>query len=387
MTPKTATHGLPYPHIRRNGVRAHTPGPDGRLMPCSVGALRSAQMHPTPLAAHGRGEGKQCKTEKLPIRPGVAVARSPLPPPQARGRGRGRGSLISHRPRATGFGIALIALSFCVAFATTGVPYLMQRHQEAENQAFLTGLARFGPTPTPLAAPAPVVPATAHITDDPDGSNGPDVPVAVRNGVRGVSPETTAVALATQPVRASATVAPSAAHRAPAPLSPLSPMTPLAPGRAAAPHAPRPAPTYLTIPSLGVDTDVMMVNASPTVVDGQAVAIWNVPGDAVGHHANSANPGEGENVVFNGHDDLGSAVFRDLWRVQPGAIIIVRAGDTTWQYHVETVLAPQEIGVPLAQRLANARYIEPTGDERLTLITCWPAGTNDHRIIVIARLG
>jgi len=34
---------------------------------------------------------------------------------------------------------------------------------------------------------------------------------------------------------------------------------------------------------------------------------------------------------------------------------------------------------------ANARYINPTADERLTLVTCWPATGNSHRLIIIAR--
>jgi len=285
------------------------------------------------------------------------------PPPSAGTRQRGK------TMTPTRFGIALIALSLCVAFATTGVPYLMQRHQVAENAAFLAGLARLGPTPTPLAARAPVAAVGTAVSGDGMG--------VVLSGATAVAIPATP---ATQPAQPSAAAAPSTAHLAPPPLSLIAPQP------VAAPHATRPAPTHLTIPSIGVDTGVVTVDASPTRVDGQAVAIWDVPGDAVGHHASSANPGEGENVVLNGHDDLGSAVFRDLWRVQPGAVITVRAGDVTWRYHVETVRAPQEIGVPLAQRLENARYIEPTGDERLTLISCWPAGTNDHRIIVIARL-
>ncbi len=344
MTASDAARTVPFPRVRWNGVRAHGPGADGRLMP--------------------------------------AFFAVPMPTRTRRSKATG----------PTRLGIALIALSLCVAFATTGVPYLMQRHQEAENAAFLAGLARFGPTPTPLAARAPAAMVA------PDEAVAPG---AIRNDVRGVPLNAAAATPATQSVQptqpsqssqprpASATVAAStpAAHLPPAPLSPLAPITPIGSGALAASHGTQPAPTHLTIPSLSVDTDVVTVDASPTRVDGQAVAIWNVPGDAVGHHANSANPGEGENVVFNGHDDLGSAVFRDLWRVQPGAVILVRAGDVTWRYHVETVLAPQEIGVPLAKRLENARYIEPTGDERLTLISCWPAGTNDHRIIVIARLG
>jgi sortase A len=39
---------------------------------------------------------------------------------------------------------------------------------------------------------------------------------------------------------------------------------------------------------------------------------------------------------------------------------------------------------PIEVRLANARYIQPTDDERLTLITCWPYESNTHRVVVIA---
>jgi sortase A len=41
----------------------------------------------------------------------------------------------------------------------------------------------------------------------------------------------------------------------------------------------------------------------------------------------------------------------------------------------------QEIDV----RMDNARWILPSDDERLTLVTCWPATSNTHRLIIVAR--
>jgi sortase (surface protein transpeptidase) len=41
----------------------------------------------------------------------------------------------------------------------------------------------------------------------------------------------------------------------------------------------------------------------------------------------------------------------------------------------------QEIGV----RLENARWLQPSDDERLTLVTCWPQWSNTHRLIIVAR--
>jgi sortase A len=36
-------------------------------------------------------------------------------------------------------------------------------------------------------------------------------------------------------------------------------------------------------------------------------------------------------------------------------------------------------------RIANAKWIQPTSDERLTLVTCWPYTNNTHRLIIVAR--
>jgi sortase A len=40
---------------------------------------------------------------------------------------------------------------------------------------------------------------------------------------------------------------------------------------------------------------------------------------------------------------------------------------------------------PREVRLKNARWIQPTTDERLTLVTCWPYTSNTHRLIIVAR--
>ena len=38
-----------------------------------------------------------------------------------------------------------------------------------------------------------------------------------------------------------------------------------------------------------------------------------------------------------------------------------------------------------AVRRANAQWIAPTDDERLTLVTCWPYISNTHRLIIVAK--
>jgi sortase A len=53
-------------------------------------------------------------------------------------------------------------------------------------------------------------------------------------------------------------------------------------------------------------------------------------------------------------------------------------------YRVDQILILKEAGQPVEVIKANSRYIEPTADERLTLVTCWPATGNSHRLIIIA---
>jgi sortase A len=44
-----------------------------------------------------------------------------------------------------------------------------------------------------------------------------------------------------------------------------------------------------------------------------------------------------------------------------------------------------EAGASYAQRLKNAQVMDPTPNEQLTLITCWPYTTFTHRVIIVAK--
>ncbi len=54
-------------------------------------------------------------------------------------------------------------------------------------------------------------------------------------------------------------------------------------------------------------------------------------------------------------------------------------------YQVTERLILPERDQPVEVRLENARWIGPSEDERLTLITCWPEDSNTHRLIVVAE--
>jgi sortase (surface protein transpeptidase) len=143
----------------------------------------------------------------------------------------------------------------------------------------------------------------------------------------------------------------------------------------------------IVIPSIDVDAKVIEVGWDIVEQDGEEVAIWQVAEYAVGHHTGSANPGSGDNVVLAGHVGGFGKVFLDLYYVQPGDEVSLYSDGQQYRYIIEERLVLDEVGVPPEQQAANARYIEPTDSEMVTLVTCWPpsgAGRFHQRVVVRA---
>jgi sortase A len=105
---------------------------------------------------------------------------------------------------------------------------------------------------------------------------------------------------------------------------------------------------------------------------------------AVGWHQSSAPLGQLGNTVLNGHHNIYGEVFRWLVTLKPGDVIALESKGERTLYIVAQTMTLAEEGQPVETRQANARWILPTEDERVTLITCWPYDTNTHRLVVIA---
>ena len=274
-------------------------------------------------------------------------------------------------------GTLLIAAGVLTILLTVGVTAWNRHQHDAETHAFLSRVT----TPTTLAAtpvartPATPFPSTVSGALVPDTAKTPTANV----GTRAAQPVATTsdgkdrriVAAIPAPT---ATPAPTSADTA----APTDAPTPT-------PKPKMPKPTHLAIPAINVDSDVVEVGISPVEIDGQQAYIWDVAPYAVGHNFSSANPVEGENVVLAGHDDWQGEVFRNLWHLKKGDQLSLQAGDRQIAYHVDDILLLPEVGEPLDKRIENAKFIGTTGDERLTLVTCWPYGVDDHRLVVIAR--
>lgn len=144
-------------------------------------------------------------------------------------------------------------------------------------------------------------------------------------------------------------------------------------------------PTRIVIPSIGLDAPVVQARSYRVNQDGVLYGQYMAPSRfAAGWHPNSARLGQLGNTVINGHHNFLGKVFEHLVDVAPGDKIIVYAGERAFHYVVTNRMVLMEKDAPLAVRVTNARWLARSTDERLTLITCWPATSNTHRLVIVA---
>jgi len=144
-------------------------------------------------------------------------------------------------------------------------------------------------------------------------------------------------------------------------------------------------PQRIVIPSIQVDAPVTDVSLTAVQSGTQPYYQWQVPANyEAGWHNTSAPLGQPGNTVLNGHHNIHGEVFGGLVDLEVGAEIIVYDKSEPHRYTVANVEILPERDQPLEVRKENASWIEPTTDERLTLVTCWPHTDNSHRLIVVA---
>ena len=145
-------------------------------------------------------------------------------------------------------------------------------------------------------------------------------------------------------------------------------------------------PVRLSIPSVKIDSKIVPVTWKMIPAPGGVQkSEWQVADYAVGHHAGTANPGQPGNVVLSGHVDYRGQVFKDLNKVHKGDEVTVYTEKGQYLYVVIDLKIVKEEGVSEEQKRRNAAYMNPTPDRTLTMITCYPYGVDDHRLVVIAK--
>ena len=143
--------------------------------------------------------------------------------------------------------------------------------------------------------------------------------------------------------------------------------------------------TRLVAQSIDLDTPVTGVGWTEIVRNGTPIRVWTVAEKAAGWHQNSLLPGQGGNIVLSGHHNIKGEVFRYIVDLEIGDALTLYTGDQPYNYIVSDKFIVKDKGEPEKVRLANARWIGPFEDERVTLVTCWPYNSNSHRVIVIAK--
>ncbi|HEX6289207.1 MAG TPA: sortase [Herpetosiphonaceae bacterium] len=145
----------------------------------------------------------------------------------------------------------------------------------------------------------------------------------------------------------------------------------------------------IVIPAIKLDKKVIEVGwMIQQAADGQEIAVWDVDKYRVGHHKGSSNPGGGGNIVLAGHSGGYAYPFNEIYYLKPGDLIELYSSDQLYQYTVTDRILVDEVGQPLEKRLENARYIEPTDEEMITMVACWPLTGPDkfkQRIIIRSR--
>jgi sortase A len=301
---------------------------------------------------------------------------------------------MSHPRRALVMGtlIALVGLS-CLG---GGIALLGWRLLEPDEAVLLppgaAGTAEATPTPgllgSPLAPPALRADQLAMLPVSPRESPVPATPT------RTPPPSATSFAAATVPPANTArptrraTPAPTLTHTATITVTVTASLTPTpAPSPTPPPTAtPRPLiPERIVIDAIELDAPVVLVGQHAITLGGQTYSQWDVPNEyAAGWHHNSSPLNQPGNIVLNGHHNVYGAVFRHLIRLEPGDVVTLDAQGERHYYVVAQIMTLAEEYQPVSVRQENARWILPTDDERVTLVTCWPYNANSHRLVVVA---
>jgi LPXTG-site transpeptidase (sortase) family protein len=145
-------------------------------------------------------------------------------------------------------------------------------------------------------------------------------------------------------------------------------------------------PEYLTIPDIGLNVTIVDADYEEVEVRDEMFHQWLAP-DArtVGWQPSSASLGVEGNTVLIGHHNIYGEVFKDLEKLEVGDRVWIYSGNRAYEYAIRLKFILPEKYESVETRLENARWIQPTQDERLTLVTCWPYETNTHRMILVAE--
>lgn len=162
--------------------------------------------------------------------------------------------------------------------------------------------------------------------------------------------------------------------------------------RATAP-APTPLPTTTAPTSIPTESDYILkigkINLSAPIiinVDGNDKVAYNKALEGgVAHLMGSALPGKVGNSFIFGHSSYYAwkpgnykEIFEDLNNVEVGDTIIISSNSSTYNYKVSDKQVVNSDDVAVADQNYN--------EKKLTLMTCWPIGSDAKRLVTVGLL-
>ena len=163
-------------------------------------------------------------------------------------------------------------------------------------------------------------------------------------------------------------------------------------------------PVRITIPDLQLDAKVVEMGWQAVQTASGTQSEWVIPKNEAGHHLNSAQLNAAGNVVISGHNNIFGHVFQPISRawdedkkarideitdrsdnLNGRTIQLYNSDGERFDYTITAFYRLKDTGVSLEQRINNTRFVHPTSDPQLTLVTCWPPQSNTHRLVVIAQ--
>jgi LPXTG-site transpeptidase (sortase) family protein len=145
-------------------------------------------------------------------------------------------------------------------------------------------------------------------------------------------------------------------------------------------------PDRIEIPAIKLIAPVVISGFNFTDIEGETFGQWVAPSEfAAGWHSNSALLGKRGNTVISGHHNEYGEVFGHLVDLKEGDLVYVYSRDKQFTFIIANRMILPERNQPPEVRFENAKWLAQTDDVRLTLVTCWPASKNTHRLILVAR--
>lgn len=146
---------------------------------------------------------------------------------------------------------------------------------------------------------------------------------------------------------------------------------------AAAPPAAAPAPVPVHVPAEGealAELRIPKLGVSKVVVEGVSDPVLRL---GPGHYPDTPLPGRPGNVAVAGHRTTYGAPFNRINELRPGDEIVLTTSTGRYRYLVtgQVIVTPEQVEV-----------VRDQGDNRLTLTSCHPKGSNRKRIVVTAVL-